>query len=102
MPMMMMTYLELLFGDGVVCEVDELLETECAALPDLAGQQETDSGQQLQLRARDPPHAQEAVHVVDGQREDLVFAAELLTNLGRQEGGVREEMIPAAPHACRT
>ena len=80
-------HLELLFGDGVVGEVDELGQAEGATLPDLGGQQEADGGQQLQLAAADPAQAQKTVQVVHRQREDLVLTAELLTDLRRTGDG---------------
>jgi hypothetical protein len=54
-------------------------------LSDLAGQQKGGGAEQLELLAIDGTDAEEAVHVVDGQREDLFFAPLFVADLRRSE-----------------
>lgn len=59
----------------------EDLDGEGVGAPDLGGDQEAGGGEQLELLLLYGADAEEAVHAVHGQREDLLLAPLLFAHL---------------------
>ena len=80
------SYRDLVGGDGVVGVDDEVLGRERGGLLELGGEEEAGGGEELELVLGDRHLGEEAVHVVDGEGEDLRLAALLLGDLEHPVG----------------
>lgn len=79
-------YQQLLRLDGVVSINAQLLCRQRDSLFELGGQEHAHSPQELQMGLRSWDPSQEAVQVIHGQREDLLFTLLFLADLQWEPG----------------
>ncbi len=84
--LMLDAYRDFVSGDAVVCVDDQVLSRQRRGLLELGCQEHADTAEQLELSLLDVDAGQEAVEVVDSQREDLRVALLLLAHLQHPVG----------------
>lgn len=79
--MLAYTHPNFVLGDTVLGVGAQQVSGQRVALADFRGHQQANGAQQLKLIFRYRAHAQKTIHVVDGQRKDLLLAALLVAHL---------------------